>query len=64
RIISYLRNEYQSIKESEEFITNTTRISDNYDSNLLESNNSLLIDIFAKSQNTENKINEYLSLPQ
>ncbi|CAB4441002.1 unnamed protein product [Rhizophagus irregularis] len=61
--ISHLRNEYQSVKESEEFISNT-RISNDNDFDILESNNSLFIDMFAESQNAENEINEYLSLPQ
>lgn len=61
--ISLLRDEYQSVKESEEFVSNTQIPNDN-DFDLLESNNSLLIDMFAESQNVENEINEYLSLPQ
>ncbi len=61
--ISSLRNEYQSVKESEEFTTNMQILNDN-ELDLLESNNSLLVDMFAESQNTENEINEYLSLPQ
>ena len=62
QIISFLRNEYQSVKESEEFVANTT--PNNNDLELSESNNSLLIDMFTESQSTENEINDYLSLPQ
>ncbi|GBC04852.1 hypothetical protein RclHR1_00590038 [Rhizophagus clarus] len=61
-IISLLRDEYQFVKESEEFATGTTLNSDDLD--LLESNNSLLIDMFAESQSAENEINDYLSLQQ
>src|SRR2546423_3887552 len=61
-IISFLRNEYQSVKESEEFTASTT--PNNNDLNLLESNNSLFIDMFTKSQSAENEINDYLSLSQ
>lgn len=60
-IISFLHNEYQSVKELEEF---TTNMQNNDDIDILESNNSLLIDMFAESQNTESEINEYLSIPQ
>ncbi|CAG8596762.1 14248_t:CDS:2 [Funneliformis caledonium] len=45
-IISFLYDKYQSVKESEEFITN---ITNNYDLDLLESSNSLLIDMFTES---------------
>ena len=34
------------------------------DFDLLESNNSLLMDMFTESQSSESEINEYLSLPQ
>ncbi|GES92498.1 zinc finger BED domain-containing protein 1-like [Rhizophagus clarus] len=61
-IISLLRDEYQFVKESEEFATGTTLNSNDLD--LLESNNSLLIDMFAESQSAENEINDYLSLQQ
>ncbi|GES76465.1 zinc finger BED domain-containing protein 1-like [Rhizophagus clarus] len=61
-IISLLRDEYQFVKESEEFATGTTLNSDDLD--LLESNNSLLIDMFAESQSVENELNDYLSLQQ
>ncbi|GES93814.1 zinc finger BED domain-containing protein 1-like [Rhizophagus clarus] len=61
-IISLLRDEYQFVKESEEFATGTTLNSDDLD--LLESNNSLLIDMFAESQSAENELNDYLSLQQ
>jgi len=61
-IITFLHNEYQFVKESEEFAASTT--PNNNDLDLLESNNSLLIDMFTESQNSENEINDYLSLPQ
>src|SRR3954453_17857 len=61
-IITFLHNKYQFVKESEEFAASTT--PNNNDLDLLESNNSLLIDMFTESQNSENEINDYLSLPQ
>jgi hypothetical protein len=59
--ITSLRNEYQSVKELEEF-TNIQIPNDDID--LSESNNSLLIDMFTENQNTESEINEYLTIPQ
>ncbi|GBB86727.1 hypothetical protein RclHR1_13110002 [Rhizophagus clarus] len=61
-IISLLRDEYQFVKESEEFATSTTLNNDDLD--LLESNNSIFIDMFTESQSAKNEINDYLSLQQ
>jgi len=56
-VISSLRNEYQLFYESDDYI-NIQQSTD------LEIGNSLLAEMFAESQVVDNKVNEYLSMPQ